>query len=61
MLASRPPQGGLRAKDLARLLELELVPAKIEGLRSKSKRLLDRGWVVQSASGTFAAATSSAG
>ncbi|MEU6657953.1 hypothetical protein [Streptomyces sp. NPDC046821] len=61
MLASQTPQGGLRAKDLARLLELELVPAKIEGLRAKLKRLAERGWVVQSASGMFAAATVSAG
>ncbi|MFI9781179.1 hypothetical protein ACIHCV_42350 [Streptomyces sp. NPDC051956] len=61
VLASRAPQGGLRAKNLAQLLELELVPAKIEGLRAKLKRLVERGWVVQSASGMFAAETGSAG
>ncbi|MFG2525136.1 hypothetical protein [Streptomyces sp. NPDC048527] len=61
VLASRTPQGGLRAKDLAQLLELELVPAKIEGLRAKLKRLVERGWVVRSGSGMFAAVTVSAG
>ncbi|MEB8337056.1 hypothetical protein [Streptomyces endophyticus] len=59
--ASGAPQGGLRAKDLAQLLDLELVPAKIEGLRARLKRLVERGWVVQSASGMFAAASVSAG
>lgn len=61
VLGSRSPQEWLRAKDLARLLELELVPAKIEGLRSKLKRLAERGWVVQSVAGTFQAAAVSAG
>jgi hypothetical protein len=51
VLASRAPQGGLRARDLAQLLELELVPAKVEGLGAKLKRLVERGWVVQSATG----------
>ncbi|MFH8737900.1 hypothetical protein [Streptomyces sp. NPDC017964] len=60
-LAARTPQGGLRAKDLAQLLELELVPAKVEGLRAKLRRLEERGWVVQSASGMFTAARTSAG
>ena len=56
VLASQTPQGGLRAVDLARMLDLELVPAKIEGLRSKVKRLVERGWAVEPAAGTFAAA-----
>ncbi|WP_371666674.1 hypothetical protein OG985_45785 [Streptomyces sp. NBC_00289] len=34
-------------------LGLELVPAKIEGMRSKAKRLVERGWLASSPSGRF--------
>jgi hypothetical protein len=49
--------GPIRAKQLALMLGLEATPAKVEGLRSKLKRLAARGWLVESA-GVFAAATS---
>ncbi|MFJ7913174.1 hypothetical protein [Kitasatospora sp. NPDC096204] len=44
---------GLRAKELAGLLGLELVPAKIEGVRVKVKRLAARGWLAEDQPGIF--------
>ncbi|MEU7166643.1 hypothetical protein AB0A70_18655 [Streptomyces morookaense] len=44
---------GISAKQLAAGLELELVPAKIEGVRSKARRLAERGWLTASPSGRF--------
>lgn len=48
--------GAVRAKQFAGLLGLETSPAKVEGLRSKLKRLAARGWLVETG-GVFAAAT----
>ncbi|MEU6261498.1 hypothetical protein [Streptomyces sp. NPDC047043] len=49
------PEGseGLMAKEMTDRLGLELVPAKIEGVRSKAKRLVERGWLASSPSGRF--------
>jgi hypothetical protein len=55
-LAVRGAAGGARAKELAGALGLEPVPAKVEGLRYKLKRLASRGWILESAPGVFAAA-----
>lgn len=44
---------GLMAKEIAARLGLELVPTKIEGVRSKAKRLVERGWLAVSPSGRF--------
>jgi hypothetical protein len=44
---------GISAKQLAAGLQLELVPAKIEGVRSKARRLAERGWLTASPSGRF--------
>lgn len=44
---------GLRVKDLARGLGLELVPGKVEGVRSKAKRLVARGWLAEQVPGVF--------
>ena len=48
--------GTVRAKQFAGVLGLETSPAKVEGLRSKLKRLAARGWLVETG-GVFAAAT----
>ena len=48
---------GVRAKELAVALGLELVPAKIERLRSKLKRLVGRGWLTERTPGLFAVLT----
>ncbi|MBT2391872.1 hypothetical protein J7E87_21165 [Streptomyces sp. ISL-1] len=54
LLESGPGDGeGVLAKELAAGLGLELVPAKIEGVRSKAKRLVERGWLAVSPSGRF--------
>jgi hypothetical protein len=44
---------GLRAKDLAGQLGLKLTPAKVEGVRSKVKRLVERGWLAEERPGVF--------
>ncbi|MEU2135474.1 hypothetical protein [Streptomyces sp. NPDC018352] len=44
---------GVSAKQLAAVLQLELVPAKIEGVRSKARRLAERGWLAASPTGRF--------
>jgi hypothetical protein len=53
-LAVRGAAGPVRAQELARALGLEPVPAKVEGLRSKLKRLVARGWITEPAPGVFA-------
>lgn len=44
---------GISAKQLTAGLDLELVPAKVEGVRSKARRLAERGWLTASPSGRF--------
>jgi hypothetical protein len=44
---------GLRAGELAGRLGLEPVPAKVEGVRSKAKRLVERGWWAEERPGVF--------
>ncbi|MFF7859194.1 hypothetical protein [Streptomyces sp. NPDC007904] len=46
-------QGPLRAKEIAVELGLGATPAKVEGLRSKARRLAERGWLLLEASGAF--------
>ncbi|KIZ17053.1 hypothetical protein [Streptomyces natalensis] len=48
-------KGPLKAKEIAVQLGLETVPAKVEGVRSKARRLAERGWLVQETSGMFSA------
>ncbi|MEV7025512.1 hypothetical protein [Kitasatospora sp. NPDC093558] len=40
-------------RELAVALGLEPVPAKVEGVRSKAKRLAARGWLVEASPGLF--------
>jgi hypothetical protein len=51
--AVRETPGGVRAKQLAVAFGLEPVPAKVEGVRSRLKRLVMRGWLAESAPGVF--------
>ncbi|MFF3460487.1 hypothetical protein ACFYXH_40655 [Streptomyces sp. NPDC002730] len=56
VLEDRPDREPVRAKDLARALGIDTaVAAKVEGVRSKAKRLGERGWLLQEASGAFSA------
>ncbi|MCX5098062.1 hypothetical protein [Streptomyces sp. NBC_00439] len=55
MLADRPGREPVKAKEIAVMLGLEPTPAKVEGVRSKARRLAERGWLVHEASGMFSA------
>ncbi|MEU2251193.1 hypothetical protein [Streptomyces sp. NPDC019224] len=55
MVANRSGQEPARAKEIAVALGLEPTPAKVEGVRSKARRLAERGWLVQEVSGMFSA------
>ncbi|MER8062596.1 MULTISPECIES: hypothetical protein [unclassified Streptomyces] len=54
-LVASSPGGdeGASAKEIAFGPGLELVPAKIEGVRSKARRLAERGWLAVSPAGRF--------
>lgn len=48
-------------RQLACALGLQSVPAKIEGVRSKAKRLAARGWLLEAVPGRFSLAAGRAG
>lgn len=54
-LAERRSGGGgvMTCQEIAARLGLELCPASVEGVRSKMKRLADRGWATEPAPGQF--------
>jgi hypothetical protein len=52
---------GMRCQQLAGALGLQVVPAKVEGVRSKAKRLVERGWARQVRPGVFTALVVPAG
>ncbi len=56
LLAERRATGGqpLNCSAITALLELEVVPAKSEGVRCKLKRLVARGWAHEPVPGRFA-------
>ncbi|WP_392971360.1 hypothetical protein [Streptomyces sp. LN245] len=54
---SRLSQGPLTCQEMAACFGLDPVPGKVETLRSKAKRLVARGWLVESAPGRFTLAT----
>ncbi|MGD6741872.1 hypothetical protein ACOKM3_08540 [Streptomyces sp. BH106] len=56
VLQDRPGGESMRAKEIAVALGLDTsVAAKVEGVRSKAKRLGERGWLPTQASGKFSA------
>lgn len=56
VLQDRPGHEPVRAKGIAAALGIDnAVAAKVEGVRSKAKRLAERGWLLQEASGAFSA------
>ncbi|MCX5096355.1 MULTISPECIES: hypothetical protein [Streptomyces] len=61
VLESETGREGMRCQQLAVALGLEVVPAKVEGLRSKAKRLVERGWAIQVRPGVFTALAVPAG
>ncbi|GHG11792.1 hypothetical protein GCM10018791_26510 [Streptomyces zaomyceticus] len=48
-------KGPVKAKEIAVEVGLGATQAKVEGVRSKARRLAERGWLVQEASGMFSA------
>ncbi|MEV8563910.1 hypothetical protein AB0478_47865, partial [Streptomyces sp. NPDC051917] len=55
VLEERQPscQGPLKAREITVQLGLETTSAKVEGVRSKARRLAERGWLLQETSGAF--------
>ncbi|MFJ8159226.1 hypothetical protein [Streptomyces sp. NPDC094468] len=54
-------QGPLTCQELAAMFGLDAVPAKVEALRSKAKRLVARGWLAERQPGRFTLAQGAAG
>ncbi|KUM68206.1 hypothetical protein [Streptomyces curacoi] len=50
-------QAPLSCQELTALFGVEVVPARVEALRSKAKRLVARGWLAEPAPGRFTLAT----
>ncbi|MEU1037031.1 hypothetical protein ABZ402_52480 [Streptomyces mirabilis] len=50
---ARLGQGPLTCQEMAALFGMDVVPARVEALRSKAKRLVARGWLAEPASGRF--------
>lgn len=46
-------QGPVTCQEMAAAFGMEVVPARVEALRSKAKRLLARGWLAEPAPGRF--------
>lgn len=50
---ARLGQGPLTCQEMAALFGTDLVPERVEALRSKAKRLVARGWLTGPAPGRF--------
>ncbi|WP_055715293.1 hypothetical protein [Streptomyces torulosus] len=61
VLESQAGREGMRCQQMAAALGLQVVPAKVEGVRSKAKRLVERGWARQMRPGVFTALVVPAG
>ncbi|MER6317416.1 hypothetical protein ABT237_27160 [Streptomyces sp. NPDC001581] len=46
-------QGTLTCQEMAAVFGMDVVPARVEALRSKAKRLVARGWLAEPAPGRF--------
>ncbi|GAA2279043.1 MULTISPECIES: hypothetical protein [Kitasatospora] len=53
--------GAIGCQEIAAALGLDVVPAKVEGVRSKAKRLVERGWLAEDVPGRFSIADGPAG
>ncbi|MFM9812828.1 hypothetical protein ACKI16_30475 [Streptomyces scabiei] len=63
MLADRARlhQGPLTCQEMAVMFGLDVVPARVESLRSKAKRLVARGWLAERQPGRFTLAAGVSG
>lgn len=58
---ARLGQGPLTCQEMTVAFGMDVVPAKVEGLRSKAKRLVARGWLAEPAAGRFTLARGMSG
>ncbi|MFC4034452.1 hypothetical protein ACFO3J_23665 [Streptomyces polygonati] len=58
---SRLRQGPLTCQGMAAMFGMDMVPARVEALRSKAKRLVARGWLAELRPGQFMLAKGAAG
>ena len=58
---ARLHQGPLTCQEMAALFGMDVVPARVEALRSKAKRLVARGWLAERQPGRFTLAQGVAG
>ncbi|MFI0718289.1 hypothetical protein [Streptomyces sp. NPDC021224] len=58
---ARLHQGPLTCQEMAAVFGMDVVPARVEALRSKAKRLVARGWLAEPAPGRFTPAAGVAG
>ncbi|MGW0882509.1 hypothetical protein [Streptomyces sp. NPDC002671] len=61
VLESEAGREGMRCQQLPVVLGLQAVPARVEGLRSKAKRQVERGWALQMRLGVFTPLAAPAG
>ncbi|MFJ6121426.1 hypothetical protein BX257_8973 [Streptomyces sp. 3212.3] len=54
-------QGPLTCQEMAAAFGMDVVPARVEALRSKAKRLVARGWLAEPGAGRFTPAAGVAG
>ncbi|SOF02196.1 hypothetical protein SAMN05446589_9298 [Streptomyces sp. OV198] len=54
-------QGPLTCQEMAAVFGMDVVPARVEALRSKAKRLVARGWLAEPTPGRFMLAKAVAG
>ncbi|MDT0616825.1 hypothetical protein RM812_42890, partial [Streptomyces sp. DSM 40712] len=50
---ARLHQGPLTCQEMAAMFGMDVVPARVEALRSKAKRLVARGWLAEQQPGRF--------
>ncbi len=58
---ARLHQGPLTCQEMAAMFGMDVVPARVEALRSKAKRLVARGWLAEQQPGRFTLAVGAAG
>ncbi|MEU3348272.1 hypothetical protein ABZ723_25400 [Streptomyces sp. NPDC006700] len=58
---ARLGQGPLTCQEMAAVFGMDVIPARVEALRSKAKRLVARGWLAEPAPGRFSLAPAAAG
>jgi hypothetical protein len=58
---ARLHQGPLTCQEMAAMFGMDVLPARVEALRSKAKRLVARGWLAEQQPGRFTLAAGVSG